>query len=151
MRSFPTYNNQQGTVSTPTRIINKFKMSEPLEWVAINGNLSMLRSLVEEHNYDPKQKGTNESTLLHCACLGGNLDMVKYLIDEHHLDPLFENDVDKTPLSFACEAGHLDIVRYLVDEQSVDPNYSGSSSLSPCSLWEGAPKNSKISNRGEGM
>ena len=103
----------------PTRI-NSRKMSRPLELVAFNGKLNMLRSLVEEHNYDPKQKGTGGSTLLHCACGGGHLDVVKYLIDEHQLDPLSQNDVDKTPLNVACEAGRLDIVRYLVDEQYVD-------------------------------
>ena len=63
----------------------------PLESVVLAGNLNMLRSLVEEHNYDPKQKGTNGSTLLHCACACGNLDMVKYLIDEHQLLTLCPN------------------------------------------------------------
>ena len=43
----------------PTRI-NSRKMARPLELVAGSGNLNMLRSLLEEHNYDPKLKGTVE-------------------------------------------------------------------------------------------
>ena len=52
------------------------------EWVVLDGKLNMLKWLIEEQHYDPKQKGTGGSTLLHCACSGGHLDIVKYLITE---------------------------------------------------------------------
>ena len=68
------------------------------EVVALEGNLNLLKSYIEEQNYDPKQKGTGGSTLLHYACVGGHLDVVKYLLDEHQLDPLYENDAKKSSL-----------------------------------------------------
>lgn len=79
----------------------------PIELVAGAGNLDMLKTLIEEQNYDPKKKGEKRRTLLHYACIGGHLDIVKYLICEHQLDPLSEDDSYETPLHLACEHGHL--------------------------------------------
>ena len=35
------------------------------EVVVLEGNLNLLKSFIEEQHYDPKQKGTGGSTLLH--------------------------------------------------------------------------------------
>ena len=85
----------------------------PAEMAALIGNFEVMKLLIEERDYDTKQKGTNGTTLLHYACGGGHLDIVKYLISEHQLDPLSEDDRNRIPLHYACEHGHLDTVRYL--------------------------------------
>ena len=103
--------------------MSKITSPKPVEWV-VSAGLNELKSLIEQQNYDPKQKGISGRTLLHCACIGGQLDMVKYLIEKHQLNPLSKDADDKTPLYWAVKIGHVDIIEYLMGEQSVDPGYA---------------------------
>ena len=86
-----------------------------------NGNLELVRYLIEQQYLNKEITGKLGQTPLHIACSNGNLNIVKYLCEKQNVNKeLKENSFGKTPLHCACENGHLDVIKYLCEEQHVN-------------------------------
>ena len=83
----------------------------PLHDAALNGQLEIVRFLIEEQKCDPHAKNNLGRTPLHFASQSGNVDLVKYLVDTHHCDPLSQDDNQAVPLHFAASNGRLEVVK----------------------------------------
>ena len=87
-----------------------------------NGNLAMVKYLVEKHGCDPAQKDDNGNTPLNVAACNGSLDILMYLIEERKCNPRCPGQCGITPLHNACEKnGNLAMVKYLVEMHGCDP------------------------------
>jgi len=74
----------------------------PLHYAAFHGNMEVVRTLVEEHGYNPQSVDKNRCTPLHCACYGGHQDIMKYLVTTQKCDPHLKDHEGNLPLYFAC-------------------------------------------------
>lgn len=79
-----------------------------LRMVVENGDLSMIRTLVEE--------GEDVDMVLLLASEKGSLRVVKYLIEQLGVY------VDRQAMWRAASHGHLPVVRYFIEEHNVDPH-----------------------------
>ena len=80
-----------------------------------NGNLDMVRFLLENGAVPIRLNQKNDETPLFNACNGGSLDVVALLIKDHGLDVNHKNKSDETPLSVAFRNGHVDVAMCLLD------------------------------------
>ncbi len=102
-----------------------------LHIAALNGNLPMVKFLVEEAMVDPLPVDSQKKTPLHNACRNGNIEVVKYLIDQaikQHYMPvrlLDKTKMETTILHFAAVSGNCQLVEHLVSDLKVDPNAPG--------------------------
>ena len=89
-----------------------------------DGDLTLVKKIVEEHNVDPSTcRGVSETTPLHRAAEGAQLDVMKYLIEDKGCDPTVKGGLfSSTPLHLACGSGDLEVVKYLTEELHLDPN-----------------------------
>ncbi|KAL5490967.1 hypothetical protein EMCRGX_G016178 [Ephydatia muelleri] len=62
-----------------------------------NGNLAIVKYLVEKHGCDPSGKDDNGDTPLNVAALSGRLDILMCLIDERKCSPGCRDMHDHTP------------------------------------------------------
>lgn len=84
----------------------------PLMLAAIDGNLPVVKSLVEKRN---AQIGHIGWTPLHYACAKGQLDVAKYLVSKGAIiDSLSVGD--NTPLIMAVQAGNEELVAFLLSK-----------------------------------
>ena len=51
-----------------------------------NGNLEIVKYLIETCHVDKEAKNNNGRTALHCASANGHLEIVKYLVENGHID-----------------------------------------------------------------
>ena len=87
-----------------------------------NGNLAIVKYLVEKHGCDPAGKDEQENTPLNVAAFSGSLDILMYLIEERKCSPGFSGQVGRSPLHGACgKNGNLAMVKYLVEKHGCDP------------------------------
>lgn len=95
----------------------------PLDLAALNGDLDMVKLLVENGaNIEKKYLGdvdhsrSDRHMPLHKASKKGHLEVVKYLIDNkaivHNAN---HNEKYNSPLHEAANGGHLEVVKYLID------------------------------------
>lgn len=89
-----------------------------LHWAACQGNLDIVKLLVENHaNIDSKDdKG---ATPLHEAIELNNLEVAKYLLNQG-ADPNICDDQGVLPLHFAADRGFLEIATLLLDKTPID-------------------------------
>ena len=88
-----------------------------------DGNLDMVKYLVEKQEVDLNIKDAEGNTSMHVAALYGNLVILKYLIEDRKCSPMYPGCLSRTPLHCACEGNdNLVMVKYLVEEQRVDLN-----------------------------
>ena len=106
----------------------------PLHISCQNGDLHMVRDLIEKHHCNPDYKDSNGHTLVHIACINGHINLAKYLIEEVHCDPHCKNKDGLTPVHIAAFNGFIDIVKYLVEEQHCDPSYKAKNDWIPVHL-----------------
>ena len=87
-----------------------------LHFAAQNGDIDVLRYLVE-HGADIKAQDTIHSRAdLHFAAENGDLECVKYLA-EHGADLLDKDAYGATALHYAAGKNHLDVIKYLVSKK----------------------------------
>jgi ankyrin repeat protein len=98
---------------------------------ALNGNLSLIKYLIEYLKCDPNSRGEDGGTPLHYASRNGHLDVIQYLIDVHHCDPSLPDEVENTPLHVAASNGKLQTVKYLIEDVKCDPNSRGGNGATP--------------------
>jgi len=108
---------------------------EPDKLPIINGDIQIVKNLIESGTNTNKPYGSNKTSLLHYATTHFHLDIVKYLI-ESGADINIQDSHGRTPLTNAigpldrsmpvCE--RLLIVKYLVD-QGADVNHHTQYSL----------------------
>ena len=86
-----------------------------------NGNLAMVKYLVEKHGCDPSGKDDDGDTPLHLAASSGKLDISMYLIEERKCSSGCPGQRGRSPLHYACEGnGNLAMVKYLVEKHGCD-------------------------------
>ena len=97
--------------STDVDLSNKFGET-PLMIASIDGNLPVVKALVEQRNAQVNHIGW---TPLHYACARGQLDVAKYLISKGAtIDALSVGD--NTPLMMAVQAGNEDLINLLLSK-----------------------------------
>ena len=85
----------------------------PLHWAAGNGNLELVKKLVEKHAYVDVLDGYRDETPLSWAAKKGQLEVVKYLVEKG----ASVNNSDRykeTPLMDAARYGHNEMVLFLL-------------------------------------
>ena len=93
-----------------------------LHLACYHGWIDIVMKLINEYQFDPKCRNSNDSTPLHFSCCKkGNLHIIQYLINECRCDPMSKNRFDNTPLHQACGSGDIEMVRYLIGECRCDP------------------------------
>ena len=90
------------------------KATIPLFKAVSDGDISVVKWLVEEEGLDPNQVDSDGFTPLLAAVELGNLEMVRYLVEERGADPSNSDWEGHTALGLALKKGHLQIVKWLV-------------------------------------
>lgn len=101
----------------------------PLMWAAGNGNIGIMRLLLER-GADPNLRNGRGVTALLPAAQDGRLDAVRLLLDRGA--NVHSEVKGVSPLSAAAAFGHLEVVRMLLERGARDNNgraFSGASQL----------------------
>ncbi len=80
-----------------------------------NGQLEIVKYLIETCHVDKEAKDDTGWTALHFASRNGNLEIVKYLIEACNVNKEAKNNSGCTALHLASFFGHLVIVKYLIE------------------------------------
>ncbi|XP_064397038.1 uncharacterized protein LOC135343935 isoform X2 [Halichondria panicea] len=84
--------------------------------VAKNGNLAILKYLVEECKCDVMVKDSHDRVPLHYAAILGQLETVRYLIEKCECDAMVKDSDGMLPLDYSTANKTTEIMRYLVEE-----------------------------------
>lgn len=90
-------------------------------WTTLEGQLEVLKELIEKHGCDPHYTTERGHTLLYAACARGHANVARYLAHVHQVDPNQRNRFHVTPLIAASNNGHLEAMVMLIDEFRCDP------------------------------
>ena len=85
-----------------------------------DGNLTLVKYLIEQHDCDPSENDKEGNTPLHIAAYSGHLDIVIYFIEEKCCNPECPGKQNRRPLFYACRKS-LPMVKYLVEKHRCDP------------------------------
>ena len=72
-----------------------------LHCAAAEGNLELVKFLIEYSNFDPDETTPGGVTALHCASFCGRLKVVEYLVDEAKCDPSIQDCDGECPLAYS--------------------------------------------------
>ncbi len=86
------------------------------------GNVSLVRTMICEHNADCTARDDNNHTPLHVAALHGKEEVVLVLIKEFGCDINIKGQLGKSLLHLACEGGNVSLVRTLISKYKADVN-----------------------------
>ena len=86
--------------------------SESFAKVCQDGELDIVRTMVERTQVDLEARGEGGWTSLHRAASNGHLPVVQYLY-EQGADKEASDGSGRTPLHWAASHGHLPVVQYL--------------------------------------
>ena len=100
-------------------------VNQELHVACREGQMHIVRYLIENEHFDPNLKGYDGNSPLYYACTRGHLNIVKYLIEKANVNKDQVDNVGNTPFLEAVISGQLDIVKYLVEEAHVDKNATG--------------------------
>ena len=98
---------------TPTEVCERI-LSDDIEE---NKSLELLKCLIDEHKWDPREKTSDKDTALHLACKSDKAIIVKYLFSLQGVsyDPCAKNRHGKTPLQLTSS---INIIRELIKHVS---------------------------------
>ena len=134
-----------GRLDFMTILFNKLKGSinasyantdgiQPLHLASEEGNLLMVKFLVETCNCNPLSGTNSGNTCVNCAAQGGHLGVLKYYLQQRGCNPSAKGWQGRTPLHDACQEGQLHVVKYLVDVAGVDPTVQDEKKVTPLHL-----------------
>ncbi len=86
---------------------------------AKNGELDVVRNLIEDKGVPANTTRSDGTTFLHSAANGGNLEVVKYLIEDKGVPPNTARSDGYSVLHSAAKSGNLELVRYLIEDKGV--------------------------------
>ena len=81
---------------------------------ALNGQINIVKILVDEFNCSPFVQRFRNRTLLHAACQSNTIELIDLLIRTYQLDPMGKDDDGDTPLHIAAREGQVDTVKHLI-------------------------------------
>jgi len=84
----------------------------PIHLAALNGNLDIIRLLIEKGDHTYKL-GNAGKTVLHCAASKGNLDVIKYVLDNDLME-IYDNN-KYTVLHSAIESESIEAIKYIIE------------------------------------
>ncbi|KAH0793308.1 ankyrin repeat protein [Histomonas meleagridis] len=87
-----------------------------LHMTAKEGDLQIMKYLIEELKINKEAKDVEDWTTLHIACHYGNLQVIKYLVEEQKVNINAKNKYHEIPFHFSCGYGDLEVVKYLYDK-----------------------------------
>ena len=90
-----------------------------LHCATIEGNMAVVRFLLEECQLHHLSLNKHQHSLLHLAAAHGHLELVHYLMKDKDLHPLSPDIHGWTPVHYAIAAGHLDIVKLFSEREEV--------------------------------
>jgi ankyrin repeat protein len=93
--------------------------ASPVYWASKQGQLHILKYLLEEKKCDVMGKNAHGDAPLHGAALGGSVDVMRYLVTRKGCDPMCRGWNGRTPLHCACRNGHLTAAMYLIVELGI--------------------------------
>ena len=118
---------------------------ESLHRACCEGDVDLVRQLIEQEHVDPNIPDHSGLLPLHLACERGSLELVKLL--SNHCDVntitlsqgrgLFRSplaQIGNTPLHIACRKGSTEIVKYLIEEKHCNTNTTNDSGKLPLHL-----------------
>ena len=106
----------------PTNIKGLFDVS-PLHVACMNGNLSLIRTLIRDYNADSNDKDSSGKTPFVLALENERDKVMLALIGEFRCDPTNIKDrYGVSPLHVACMNGNLSLVRTLIRDYHADLN-----------------------------
>lgn len=85
-----------------------------------NGNLELLKWLIEEQKQSPLQR-VEKLTPVYKAAEYGQFEMVKYLLSRSDAQQQLKIESQETLLMFAARSGNLELVKWLVESQGFQP------------------------------
>ena len=92
-----------------------------LHLACYHGWIDIVMKLINEYQFDPKCRDSNDNTPLHFACFQkDNLHIIQYLIGECRCDLMSKNNGGDIPLHVACRKRHIEMVRYMIGECQCD-------------------------------
>ena len=91
------------------------KYASPLHFAAQNGQLNIVKHLIDTHQCDLLIRDEYNNTPLHYGALHGQLQVVKYFIEELNVDANITGQEKYTPLQYATENNQPAVVKYLID------------------------------------
>jgi ankyrin repeat protein len=98
------------------------KNNFPIRWAAKNGEVEMVRNLLNNNLVDPS---ADKNYAIRWASYNGHIDVVRLLLSDKRVDP---SDNNNHAIRWALKKGHIEIVRLLLSDEHVDPsvneNYS---------------------------
>lgn len=83
----------------------------------VDGNLDIVKHLIEQWHCDAKEIIYKGFSPLHFACATGHLNIVKYLVEECHCNVDIQSKNGTTAMLFALEMNHFNVVVYLVGKK----------------------------------
>ena len=90
-----------------------------LHCAAIEGNMAVVRFLLEECHLHHLSLNKHHHSLLHLAAAHGHVQLVHYLMKDKHLHPLSSDIHGWTPVHYAIAADHLYVVKLFSEREEV--------------------------------
>ena len=93
----------------------------PIHRASENGQLNIVKYLIEKHGADKNIKNNFGWTPLHYAALRGNISVADYLINSLGVDPEIQTKCGETPLILACcKNSNIEVIEYLIKAAKVN-------------------------------
>ena len=86
------------------------------------GNVSLVRTLIQDYKADIDVRDDNNNSPLHRAASHGKEEIVLVLLNEFHCDPSTKGFVGRSLLHSACAGGNVSLVRTLIHDYKADIN-----------------------------
>ena len=117
---------------------------QPIHFAALNGHLSLLKYLINEHKCNPNAEDNSGKTPAFYAGECGKVEVMEYLVEELDCDPSHKARAtgkvaaNRQAIHGACFSGSLPMVQYLIGTH-VDPYATDGAKVTPlaCAAQEG--------------
>ena len=102
-----------------------------LHLACIGGNVSLVKSLIHDHNADITARDDGNNTPLHVAALNGKKEIALFLIEVFGCDINIRDPSGKTLLHRVCKSGSVSLIRSLIHDYNADTNASDNENNTP--------------------